>query len=190
MTQRDQSFKQRRIPFDEWMDKVTKHPDSRMPTPWEIWQAAQAAQPAHLSPGVTVKVRGTNQEIPVTGVYDNVVFVHLEQPAQVPDTSAKTWCEYVAGMVGCYLGEPVDSDKCKAIAGIIERRLWALPVAQPSQAPEHHEDNATVIKRFGQLIAAAERAGLVVTLERRPLQPLAMGHAEYVFETRPVRGKP
>lgn len=53
----------------------------------------------------------------------------VAQPAQVPDTSAKTWCEYVAGMVGCYLGEPVDSDKCKAIAAIIERRLWALPAA-------------------------------------------------------------
>lgn len=42
---------------------------------------------------------------------------------------ARTWCEYVAGMVGTYLNEPVDSDKCKAIAGIIERRLWALPAA-------------------------------------------------------------
>lgn len=68
--------------------------------------------------------------------------------------------------------------------------LSTTPAAQPSQAPDHHEDNGTIIKRFGQLIAAAERAGLVVTLERRPLQPLAMGHAEYVFETRPVRGKP
>lgn len=49
------------------------------------------------------------------------------QEASQPDASAKTWCEYVAGMVGCYLGEPVESDKCKAIAAIIARRLWALP---------------------------------------------------------------
>lgn len=56
------------------------------------------------------------------------------QPSQAgePYASAKTWCEYVAGMVGCYLGEPLESDKCKAIAGIIGRRLWALPM--PSQA--------------------------------------------------------
>jgi len=51
----------------------------------------------------------------------------VAQPAQ-PDSSGKTWCEYVAGMVGCYLGEPMESDKVKAIAGIIERRLWALPI--------------------------------------------------------------
>jgi hypothetical protein len=42
-------------------------------------------------------------------------------------------------MVGCYLGEPVDSEKCKAIAAIIERRLWALPKpveqAQPEREP-------------------------------------------------------
>jgi len=49
--------------------------------------------------------------------------------ASEPSKDAKTWCEYVAGMIGGYLNEPVDSDKCKAIAGIIERRLWALPAA-------------------------------------------------------------
>jgi len=49
--------------------------------------------------------------------------------ASEPAEDAKTWCEYVAGMIGGYLNEPVDSDKCKAIAGIIERRLWALPAA-------------------------------------------------------------
>lgn len=38
-----------------------------------------------------------------------------------------------------------------------------------------------------QLIQHAQRAGLVVTIERRPLKPLAMGHAEYVIETRPAR---
>jgi len=47
--------------------------------------------------------------------------------ASEPSKDAKTWCEYVAGMIGGYLNEPVDSDKCKAMAGIIERRLWALP---------------------------------------------------------------
>lgn len=41
--------------------------------------------------------------------------------------SQKTWCEYVAGVVCTYLNEPDNGDKYKAIAGIIERRLWALP---------------------------------------------------------------
>lgn len=38
-----------------------------------------------------------------------------------------------------------------------------------------------------QLVQHAQRAGLVVTIERRSLRPLAMGHAEYVIETRPAR---
>ena len=41
-----------------------------------------------------------------------------------------TWCSYIAGMIGCYLKEPDDSTRVKAIAGIIERRLWALPAPQ------------------------------------------------------------
>ena len=69
------------------------------------------------------------------------------QQAQ-PEPSEKTWCEYVAGMVGCYLGEPVDGDKCKAIAAIIERRLWALPKpvqqAQPERAPLSDADKRTM----------------------------------------------
>ena len=32
-------------------------------------------------------------------------------------------------MIGCFLNEPDDSPRVKAIAGIIERRLWALPSA-------------------------------------------------------------
>jgi hypothetical protein len=32
-------------------------------------------------------------------------------------------------MIGTYLNEPIDSDKVKAISGIIERRMWSLPPA-------------------------------------------------------------
>lgn len=39
-----------------------------------------------------------------------------------------------------------------------------------------------------RLTELANLAGLVVTIERRPLLPLAMGHAAYVIETRPARG--
>lgn len=38
-------------------------------------------------------------------------------------------------------------------------------------------------------VALAKSMGVVVTISRRPLLPLAMGHAEYVVETRPVRRK-
>ena len=59
-----------------------------------------------------------------------------QQEAQEPSRAAKTWCSYVAGMIGCYLNEPDESTKVQAIAGIIERRLWALPTPQP--APDCH----------------------------------------------------
>ena len=57
-----------------------------------------------------------------------------EQPAKsAPFTrspaSDKTWCGYVAGIIGTYLTLP--DDKVEAIAGIIERRLWALPAPPP-----------------------------------------------------------
>lgn len=39
-----------------------------------------------------------------------------------------------------------------------------------------------------ELVAAAERTGLVITIEQRPLQPLAMGHHETVVSVRPARG--
>ncbi|KGG90839.1 hypothetical protein P245_15420 [Comamonas thiooxydans] len=51
------------------------------------------------------------------------------QPVEVPTKDQATWCSYIAGMIGCYLNEPDDSPRVKAIAGIIERRLWALPSA-------------------------------------------------------------
>lgn len=39
-----------------------------------------------------------------------------------------------------------------------------------------------------ELLAQADRRGLNVTIERRPLQPLAMGHTEAVVNVWPKRG--
>lgn len=69
-----------------------------------------------------------------------------------------TWCDYVAGMIGCYLGEPDDSPRCKAMAGIIERRLWALPsakVAPPrpvNAVTPTGEAPTTYLQRFGDAV--------------------------------------
>ena len=82
-----------------------------------------------------------------TAISVNAVYTH-PQPKAEPSSSDKTWCQYIAGMIGAYLGEPVDSEKCNAIAGIIERRLWALPVQYPAQwatflhYPEHWDTAA------------------------------------------------
>lgn len=62
-----------------------------------------------------------------------------QQEAQEPSRAAKTWCSYVAGMIGCYLNEPDESTKVQAIAGIIERRLWALPTPQPAPLSERED---------------------------------------------------
>ncbi len=39
-----------------------------------------------------------------------------------------------------------------------------------------------------QLVRLCELEGLVLTVEQRPLQPLAMGHYETVASIRPARG--
>ncbi|WP_275272440.1 hypothetical protein [Limnobacter sp. P1] len=52
----------------------------------------------------------------------------VPQPA---DADESMWCRYIAGMIGQYIGEPLGSEKEKAIAGIIERRLWNFP--RPTQ---------------------------------------------------------
>ncbi len=62
-----------------------------------------------------------------------------------------TWAQYVAGVVVAYLGGGVDDERIKPIAGIIERRLWALRPATPQpQAAQPVEDlipEATAAKR-------------------------------------------
>lgn len=72
----------------------------------------------------------------------NALHARLEQPVEQPEPVSRdmtVWCEYVAGMACGWLGMPVDDPKIKAVAGIIERRLWSMPqptpVAQPVEQP-------------------------------------------------------
>ena len=63
--------------------------------------------------------------------------VRVEQKQGNRAKDGSTWSAYVAGMVCHYLGKPLDFKEEQAIAGIIERRLWALPApAQAQQAQE------------------------------------------------------
>lgn len=59
----------------------------------------------------------------------------MEKSELSPD-SPVTWSGYVAGMIGEYIGEPIDSPKVKAIAGIIERRLPIRIRALQPDAPK------------------------------------------------------
>lgn len=51
------------------------------------------------------------------------------------------------------------------------------------------EDEVTIYVRTQafELAEWAKSVGLVLTIERRPLVPLAMGHAETVVDVRPAR---
>ena len=51
------------------------------------------------------------------------------------------------------------------------------------------EDEVTAYVRTqaAELAEFAKSVGLVLTIERRPLLPLAMGHAETVVDVRPAR---
>ena len=39
--------------FEYWLDAATKHPDARMPTPWQIWKAATLAERECARPLIT-----------------------------------------------------------------------------------------------------------------------------------------
>lgn len=67
------------------------------------------------------------------------------------------------------------------LLGIHWRASGDEPVTKPDAALVHQVAQG--------LIFIADEAGMVVTVERTPRQPLAMGHADYVVEVRPARGK-
>jgi hypothetical protein len=50
-------------------------------------------------------------------------------------------------------------------------------------------DAALVHQEAHSLINLADQAGQVVTIERTPRKPLAMGHADYLVSVRPARVK-
>lgn len=85
-------------------------------------------------------------------------------PEPVPAEQAK-WCEYVAGMVDCWVSAEwsnyhhKDEDRrVKAIAGIIERRLWALQkqaaaTPEPVGEPHHYWLEAWSASERDRLVA-------------------------------------
>lgn len=62
------------------------------------------------------------------------------------------------------------------------------PAAPVAQADPSELDKMLVLASALDLTEMAHKAGVVVTVERIPLTPLAMGHAAYVISTRPLRG--
>ena len=73
--------------------------------------------------------------------------------AQAVTKDEATWCSYIAGMIGCYLKEEDESPRVKAIAGIIERRLWALPSPQ-AQADARDAEQYRLLLRGQDTIQA------------------------------------
>lgn len=121
-------------------------------------RASLAQQPATPEPVGFVDFQGTVfwHDGPPTA--DSLLFA----AKPVSHDKAK-WCEYVAGMVFAWLEMQEnlkEEDRCiKAIAGIIERRMWALLATRPAPSvpmtmtmrmielladitpEEHHDDN-------------------------------------------------
>lgn len=81
---------------------------------------------------------------------------------------------------------PIHRKDCAGYAGV-EITLWPVSTVQLPQA----YGSPAVLKKYlrlaQDLVARAERDGVVLTIERRPLQPLAMGNAETVIEVRELR---
>ncbi|WP_341237887.1 hypothetical protein [uncultured Limnobacter sp.] len=89
-----------------------------------------------LKPGTTtVSIHFIDREQPEVIADFRGVALHENKQAKPVHADESMWCRYIASMICEYLGERLGSDKEKAIAGIIERRLWNFPrKAQPVQA--------------------------------------------------------
>lgn len=90
---------------------------------------------------------------------------YLDTIADVPPSTARAGWHTSEGM-------PID-----------EPDHWATMPAGP--APTTAAENLEAVAR--QLVEHASRCGLVLTIEQRPLQPLAQGHHETVVSVREVR---
>lgn len=105
-----------------------------------------------------------------------------QQSEAVPADQSK-WCAYVAGMIGCYLGEDDDSAKVKAIAGIIERRMWASahqPLKIAAWRGVHVEGDYLYYDEFPEELTAEQRR----QLHLKPLYEGAAQQAETAQYTR------
>lgn len=70
--------------------------------------------------------------------------------------------------------------------------VFELKDQLPKGAPEYFgmepwESLNAVLAAAEQLVNRAAKAGWVITIERTPLKPLAMGHAVSVVDVRPAR---
>lgn len=71
--------------------------------------------------------------------------------------------------------------------------IFELKGQLPKDVPEYFglepwQTQEAIQAAAEQLVKRATQAGLVVTIERTPLKPLAMGHATSVVDVRPARG--
>lgn len=75
---------------------------------------------------------------------------------------------------------------------ILVKLVFELKDQLPKDVPEYFgmepwKNLNAVLAAAKQLVERATQAGWVVTIERTPLKPLAMGHAISVVDVRPVR---
>lgn len=78
--------------------------------------------------------------------------------------------------------DPMPQDQLESLRAHYRVVVIPLGLIAPNSELATTVDQATQ-----HLLDVAKAAGVVVTIERRALPPLAMGNAEYVIETRPVR---
>lgn len=80
---------------------------------------------------------------------------------------------------------PIRREDCPGWAGV---EIGLFPVLSRDEATEQLDEKLARLKRYAQqLVASADRLGLALTIERRPLHPLAMGHTTTVVDVRPAR---
>lgn len=88
-----------------------------------------------ITPAQRASVRAARFELIDKGCEKAATTLDWALSSPTPESKeAESWATYVAGVVVAYLGGPVDDERIKPIAGIIARRLWAIPKADAPAA--------------------------------------------------------
>lgn len=112
-----------------------------------------------------------------------VLFQHVKRGTQ--------YAVIAAADLQCSAGPAVEGTVLAIYVGTDDGKVWARPMGEFLQAERFTpvDDSAVAFIRAQaeQLVRFAARAGVVLSIEQRPMEPLAMGNYATVVSVREAR---